>query len=98
MKRRRFLVLYLPRVATDRIRQKEPELAGVPIAAWDTQGNRRLLTSVDAPGTIAVARAGRHAPKARPAARANPHAPCSWATWMVAPRSLPNSAGTAIKT
>ena len=51
MKRRRFLVLYLPRVATDRIRQKEPELAGVPIAAWDTQGNRRLLTTVDAPGT-----------------------------------------------
>jgi protein ImuB len=51
MKGRRFLVLYLPQVATDRIRQKEPELAGVPIAAWDTQGNRRLLTSVDAPGT-----------------------------------------------
>jgi len=48
---RRYLVLHLPRLATDRIRQKEPELVGVPIAAWAMQGNRRLLTGVDAPGT-----------------------------------------------
>src|SRR6202012_5608684 len=45
------LVLHLPQLATDRIRQKEPELAGTPIATWDTQGNRRVLTGVDAPGT-----------------------------------------------
>ena len=44
-------MLHLPRLATDRIRQREPDLAGVPIAAWDMQGNRRLLTGVDAPGT-----------------------------------------------
>ncbi len=48
---RRYLVLHLPRLATDRIRQREPDLAGVPIAAWAMQGNRRLLTGVDAPGT-----------------------------------------------
>ncbi len=48
---RRYLVLHLPRLATDRIRQREPNLAGVPIAAWAMQGNRRLLTGVDAPGT-----------------------------------------------
>jgi protein ImuB len=51
MKSRRFLVLHLPHVATDRIRQKEQDLAGLPVATWDTQGNRRLLTGVDAPGT-----------------------------------------------
>lgn len=51
MKHRRFLVLHLPQVATDRIRQKEPNLAGLAIATWDTYGNRRLLTGVDAPGT-----------------------------------------------
>jgi protein ImuB len=51
MSDRRFLVLHLPQLATDRIRQKEPELAGTPIATWDTQGNRRVLTGVDAPGT-----------------------------------------------
>ena len=51
MSDRRFLVLHLPQLATDRIRQKEPELAGMPIATWDTQGNRRVLTGVDAPGT-----------------------------------------------
>ena len=48
---RRYLVLHLPRLATDRIRQREPDLAGVPIAVWAMQGNRRLLTGVDAPGT-----------------------------------------------
>jgi hypothetical protein len=32
MSDRRFLVLHLPQLATDRIRQKEPELAGTPIA------------------------------------------------------------------
>jgi len=51
MRSRRFLVLHLPRLATDRIRQKEPELADLPVAAWSTLGNRRLLTGVDAPGT-----------------------------------------------
>jgi protein ImuB len=51
MSDRRFLVLHLPQLATDRIRQKEPELAGTPIATWDAQGNRRVLTGVDAPGT-----------------------------------------------
>jgi protein ImuB len=51
VKRRRFLVLHLPHLATDRIRQKEPDLAGIPVATWDTQGNRRLLMGVDAPGT-----------------------------------------------
>ena len=51
MSDRRFLVLHLPQLATDRIRQKEPELAGTPIATWDTQGNRRVLTGVDAPDT-----------------------------------------------
>jgi protein ImuB len=51
MRSRRFLVLHLPRLATDRIRQKEPELAGMPVAMWSTLGNRRLLTGVDAPGT-----------------------------------------------
>ena len=51
MKSRRFIVLHLPQVATDRIRQKEADLADLPVATWDTQGNRRLLTGVDAPGT-----------------------------------------------
>jgi protein ImuB len=48
---RRYLVLYLPRLATDRIRQREPALAELRIATWITVGNRRLLTCVDAPGT-----------------------------------------------
>ena len=51
MKGRRFLVLHLPQVAIDRIRQNEPELAGLLVATWDTHGNRRVLTGVDAPGT-----------------------------------------------
>jgi protein ImuB len=51
VKSRRFLVLHLSHLATDRIRQKEPDLTGVPVATWDTQGNRRLLMGVDAPGT-----------------------------------------------
>ena len=48
---RRFLVLHLPQVATDRIRRKEPELGDLPVATWDTHGNRRVVTGVDAPGT-----------------------------------------------
>ena len=44
-------MLHLPRLATDRIRQREADLADVPLAIWDTHGNRRLLTSVDAPGS-----------------------------------------------
>ena len=51
MKRRRYLVLHLPRLATDRIRQREPELAERPLATWSNYGNRRLLVCVDAPGT-----------------------------------------------
>jgi len=47
----RFLVLHLPTLATDRLRQAEPALQGQPLAAWTTVGNRRLLTAVDAPGT-----------------------------------------------
>ncbi len=48
---RRHLVLHLPKVATDRIRRREPDLADAPVATWDTFGNRRILTCVDAPGT-----------------------------------------------
>jgi protein ImuB len=48
---RRYLVLHLPRLATDRIRQSATDLAGSPVATWARQGNRRLLTGVDAPGT-----------------------------------------------
>jgi protein ImuB len=51
MRGRRYLVLHLPRLATDRIRQREPELAGQHLATWASVGNRRLLTGVDAPGT-----------------------------------------------
>ena len=52
MKGRRFLVLHLPLLATDRLRQRDPELRGVPIATWATAGNRRQLVGVDAPGTV----------------------------------------------
>ncbi len=48
---RRYLVLHLPRLATDRLRQREPELGNVPLATWAAHGNRRLLMGVDAPGT-----------------------------------------------
>jgi protein ImuB len=48
---RRFLALHLPLLATDRIRHHEPELRGAPVATWSSQGNRRLLMGVDAPGT-----------------------------------------------
>ncbi len=51
MKDRRYLAVYLPLLATDRIRAHEPELAGKPLATWALQGNRRLLVCVDAPGT-----------------------------------------------
>jgi hypothetical protein len=44
MRGRRYLVLHLPLLATDRIRQREPELSGQAIATWGTHGNRRLLT------------------------------------------------------
>ena len=47
----RFLVLHLPTLATDRLRQAEPALQGQKLACWTTVGNRRLLTAVDAPGT-----------------------------------------------
>ncbi|MHB0726985.1 DNA polymerase Y family protein (plasmid) [Roseomonas mucosa] len=48
---RRFLVLQLPQLATDRVRHAEPTLQGQPLACWATVGNRRVLTAVDAPGT-----------------------------------------------
>lgn len=51
MKHRRFLVLHLPQLATERIRQREPALAGLPLATWATHGSRRVLMGVDAPGT-----------------------------------------------
>ncbi|RYF12207.1 MAG: hypothetical protein EOO40_01770 [Deltaproteobacteria bacterium] len=47
----RFLVLHLPSLATDRLRQADPALRDRPLACWTTIGNRRLLTAVDAPGT-----------------------------------------------
>ena len=47
----RFLVLHLPSLATDRLRQADPALRDQPLACWTTIGNRRLLTAVDAPGT-----------------------------------------------
>jgi len=51
MKRRRFLVLHLPLLATDHIRRREPALASFPLATWATHGNRRVLTGVDACGS-----------------------------------------------
>jgi len=51
MRDRRYLVLHLPLLATDRIRQCEPELSGRAIATWGAHANRRLLMGVDAPGT-----------------------------------------------
>lgn len=51
MTARRSLVLHCPHLATDRIRQREPGLAALPLATWAMHGNRRLLTGVDAPGT-----------------------------------------------
>lgn len=48
---RRYLVLHLPQLATDRLRHAEPELRGQPLACWAAAGNRRVLTAVDAPGT-----------------------------------------------
>ena len=46
-----FLVLHLPSLATDRLRQADPTLRDQPLACWTTFGNRRLLTAMDAPGT-----------------------------------------------
>ena len=51
MNERRYLVLQLPMLATDRIRHAEPALQGQPLACWATVGNRRVLTAVDAPST-----------------------------------------------
>jgi protein ImuB len=51
MTSRRYLVLHLPRLATDLVRQREHTLAGKPVATWAMQGNRHLLTGVDAPGS-----------------------------------------------
>jgi protein ImuB len=50
-KPRRYLALHLPKLATDRIRHREPDLAEMRIATWATVGNRRLLTCVHAAGT-----------------------------------------------
>jgi protein ImuB len=48
---RRFLVLHLPMLATDRIHHQEPELRNLAVATWTTQGSRRVLVGVNAPGT-----------------------------------------------
>ena len=48
---RRYLVLHLPQLATDRLRHAEPALRDQPLACWAAMGNRRVLTAVDAPGT-----------------------------------------------
>ncbi|MCK8787931.1 DNA polymerase Y family protein [Roseomonas sp. NAR14] len=48
---RRFLALHLPTLATDRLRRSEPALRRQPLACWSTQGSRRLITAVEAPGT-----------------------------------------------
>ncbi len=52
---RRYLVLHLPSLATDRLRHAEPDLRGRPLAAWAAVGSRRVLTAVDAPGTALCA-------------------------------------------
>lgn len=52
---RRYLALHFPQLAADRVRQQEPALAGRRLAIWAMQGNRRLLTCVDAPGTMLYA-------------------------------------------
>ena len=51
MTERRYLVLQLTQLPTDRVRHAEPDLRGQPLACWATIGNRRVLTAVDAPGT-----------------------------------------------
>ncbi|MFC7543856.1 Y-family DNA polymerase [Siccirubricoccus deserti] len=44
----RYLALYLPSLATDRIRRAEPGLPrSLPLATWEPFGNRRVLTAVD---------------------------------------------------
>jgi protein ImuB len=48
---RRYLVLHFPLLPTNRVRQREPDLAGKLVATWAMLGNRRLLTGVAAPGT-----------------------------------------------
>ncbi|WP_419898236.1 Y-family DNA polymerase [Roseomonas sp. USHLN139] len=46
---RRFLALHLPELPTDRLRRARPEWPrDRPLAAWERQGSRRLLTAVDA--------------------------------------------------
>jgi protein ImuB len=49
---RRYLALHFPQLAADRVRRQEPALSGRLFAIWTMQGNRRLLTCVDAPGTV----------------------------------------------
>ena len=51
MSDRRFLVLHLPQLATDRIRQKEPELVGDAHRDLGHAGQPPLAHGVDAPGT-----------------------------------------------
>lgn len=51
MSSRRFLVLHLPMLATDRIHEREPDVRNLPVATWTTQNSRRVLVSVSAPGT-----------------------------------------------
>ena len=44
---RRYLALYFPRLATDRLARRTPELRSVPLALWEAQGNRNLLVAVN---------------------------------------------------
>lgn len=51
MTARRYLVLHLPQLPTDRVRHAEPGLEGQRLACWAVIANRRVLIAVDAPGT-----------------------------------------------
>lgn len=45
----RYLALYLPLLPLDRLRRRDPALAGQALASWAQQGSRRLLACTDAP-------------------------------------------------
>jgi protein ImuB len=58
--RARYLALYLPGLATDRIRRAEPGLPpSLPLATWAPIGNRRVLTAVDSAAADARLRPGQ---------------------------------------
>ncbi|MBV1800436.1 DNA polymerase Y family protein [Siccirubricoccus sp. G192] len=57
---RRFLALYLPCLATDRLRRMEPDLpADRPLATWAPSGNRQVLVAVDQVAATAGLRPGQ---------------------------------------